>query len=80
MHQLKLQSDNVKPEATEFAPEVQYIYSPYEVSCDNIENYMSAGGEGERTPGRCSADEKASTSLLGSCLISHVHMSSAFLS
>lgn len=58
MHQLKLQSDNVKPEATKFAPGVQYIFSPPEVSCDNIEDYRSTvvKGKGPQAGVNCAAD------------------------
>lgn len=57
MHQLKLQSDNLKPEATKFAPGVQYIYSPHELSCDNIENYRSTvvNGKGPQAGVNCAA-------------------------
>lgn len=57
MHQPKLQSDNLKPETTKFAPGVQYIYSPHEVSCDNIENYRSTvvNGKGPQAGVNCAA-------------------------
>lgn len=44
MHQVKLQSDNGKPEATEFVLGAQYVYSPHEISCDSLENYRLQWG------------------------------------